>query len=146
MRFVFAKLGRAAARHPLPIVLVWVALVAAGYTLAVVGVNGQGLFDRVVTGAPEVPGSESQRGEQILGSAQDVGPSITLVLTGVDPTDPAVGKALPAIRGRLSAIDGVASVIDPLVLPGGLENPAAAPFVAVDGRGFLVVVELDQKL
>ena len=70
-------------------------------------------------------------------------PSLTLALQGIDPTDADVATAMEPVRTDLAAIDGVASVIDPLALPGGATNPAAAPLVANDGDGFLVVVELD---
>jgi RND superfamily putative drug exporter len=146
MRLVFASIGRAVARRPWTVIAVWVVVVLAGYAVALVGVNGNGLFDRVVTGVPEVPGSQSQQGEQILASAQDLGESVTLALTGIDPTAPAVGTALAPVRSHLAAIDGVASVVDPLALPGGLDNPAAAPLVAADGHGFLIVVALDPSL
>ena len=57
-----------------------------------------------------------------------------------------MATALAPAREDLAAIDGVVSVIDPLALPDGAANPAAAPLVAQHGDGFLVVVELAPDL
>ncbi|WP_337972770.1 MMPL family transporter [Cellulomonas sp. NTE-D12] len=142
MTSVFARLGRAVARHPRTAVLVWVLLAVVAYLVAGVGVTGQTVFDRVSTGAPAVPGSESDAADAILAGSAQGGASVTLALSGVDPSAAGVAEALAPQRARLAAVAGVGSVIDPLVLPGGVANPAAAPLVARDGHGFLVVVEL----
>lgn len=143
---VFARVGRAVAHHPRLTVVAWLVFAVLGYGLAVLGVHGENLFERLSTGAPGVPGSESSEGFRILDEADDSGPSLTLVLDGVDPADPDVATALAPAREDLVAIDGVVSVIDPLALPDGAANPAAAPLVAQDGDGFLVVVELAPDL
>ncbi|QCB93657.1 MMPL family transporter [Cellulomonas shaoxiangyii] len=143
---VFARLGRVVAHHPRLTVVLWLVLTVAGYALAVLGVHGQGLFDRVGTGDPGVSGSESSQGQTILNDARTSGPAVTLVLDGVDPAAPDLSAALDPARADLAAVDGVATVIDPLVLPGGPENPAAAPLLAEDGEGLLVVVELEPDL
>jgi len=146
MTGVFARLGRTVAHHPRLTVLVWVVVAVAGYALAVFGVHGESLFDRLTSGAPGVPGSQSEQAQAILEASGARGSSLTLVLQGVDPTDPDVATAFAPAREDLGAIDGVAAVIDPLALPGGVTNPAAAPLVAKDGNGFLVVVELSSDL
>ena len=61
MASVFARLGRVVAHRPRLTVAVWLVLAVLGYGLAVVGVHGENLFDRLTTGAPAVPGSESER-------------------------------------------------------------------------------------
>ncbi|HWJ86034.1 MAG TPA: MMPL family transporter, partial [Cellulomonas sp.] len=72
--------------------------------------------------------------------------SLTLILSDIDPSTAGLDDALDPARSDLGAIDGVASVVDPLALPDGVDNPAAAPLVAQDGDGFLVVVELEPGL
>ncbi|GCE77364.1 putative membrane protein [Cellulomonas biazotea] len=143
---MFARLGRVVAHHPRLTVVVWLVLAVAGYALAVLGVHGENLFDRLSTGAPSVPGSESAVGQDILQESSTTGPSVTLAVSGVDPADPELVAAFAPLRDDLAGIEGVASVIDPLALPGGATNPAAAPLVARDGDGFLVVVELEPDL
>ena len=143
MTGVFARLGRSVARHPRLTVVVWAVLAVAGYLFAVLGVHGESLFERLTTGEPTVPGSQSAEGQAILAEASDSGPSLTLVLRHADP---AVAEALAPARQDLSRIPGVESVVDALALPDGVQNPAAAPLVAQDGDGFLVIVGLDPEL
>jgi RND superfamily putative drug exporter len=146
MTAVFARLGRIIGRHPRITVLVWLAIAVAGYGVAVLGVNGQSVFHRVTSGAPAVPGSQSAQADALLGQLDQSGESLTLVVTGVDPTSAALAAAMPAIRADLAAIPGVVTVVDPFAVPGGPANPTVAPLVAKNGNGFLVVVSLDPKL
>ncbi|GAA3821445.1 putative membrane protein [Cellulomonas soli] len=140
---MFARLGRAVAHHPRLSALVWLVLTVVSLALAVGGVHGENLFDRLTTGAPSVPGSESAVADQILADNDQVGQSLTLVVDGVPPETPGVAEALAPAREELAAIDTVAAVIDPYALPDTIENQAAAPLLAADGQGFLVVVELE---
>ncbi|WP_449385175.1 MMPL family transporter [Cellulomonas soli] len=143
MTGVFARLGSAVAHHPRLSALVWLVLTAAGLALAVGGVHGENLFDRLTTGAPSVPGSQSAVADAILADNQQVGQSLTLVVDGVPPDTAGVADVLATARTDLAAIEGVSAVIDPYALPDTVANPAAAPLLAADGRGFLVVVETD---
>ncbi len=147
MTGVFARLGRVIGRHPRVTVVVWLVLAVGGYAVAVLGVHGgESLFDRVSSGAPAVPGSQSKEADELLAQVDQSGESLTLVLSGVDPSSAPLQAALTPVRAELAAVPGVASVVDPLVLPGGTTNPAAAPLLAQDGRGFLLVVGLDPGL
>ena len=141
---VFARLGRRIARHPLRTIGAWVVLTALGFGLAVVGVQGENLFDRLTSGEPGVPGSESDTASRLLRESSIQGDQLTLVLDGVRPDAVGVADAMAPVHADLAAIPGVATVIDPLVLPDGPANPAAAPLIAADGNGFLVIVELEQ--
>ncbi|WP_370524094.1 MMPL family transporter [Cellulomonas sp. APG4] len=142
---MFDSLGRMIARAPRRFVLVWVALTAACAALALYGVAGETLFERLTTGNPSVPGSESQQAEEILTEVTSSGASLTLVVEGAAPA-PELAEAVAEARADLGGIIGVAGVIDPYVLPEGPTSPAAAPLVAQDGDGFLVVVDLDPEL
>ncbi|WP_435735840.1 MMPL family transporter [Cellulosimicrobium sp. PMB13] len=146
LTLVFSSLGRRIARHPRLTVLVWVVLTAVGFALALFGVQGEGLFDRVTTGAPSVPGSPSARADEILAENDDSGPEVTLLVRGVDPADTAVADAMTDVNAGLVAIEGVETVINPYVLPGGVEDEAARPLVAENGDGFLTVVTLRTDL
>jgi RND superfamily putative drug exporter len=143
---VFESLGRAVAHHPRRALLAWLVIAVLGFGLALFGVQGQNLFDRLTTGEPSVPGSQSATANGILRDASTSGASLTLAVQNVDPSIVGLGDALTPARTALMAIGGVASVIDPLVLPGGAANPAAAPLIAQDKQGFLVVVELTPGL
>jgi RND superfamily putative drug exporter len=143
---VFDTLGRAISRRPKITILVWVAIAAASFALAVAGVGGEGLFDRVTTGAPGVPGSESANADAIMADASSSGASLSLAVTGIDPTTTDISRQVAALRADLMAVPGVVAVIDPFVVPDGPQSAAAAPLVAADHDGFLVVVELDPEL
>ncbi|RYV52905.1 MMPL family transporter [Pengzhenrongella frigida] len=146
MTRVFESLGRLIVRHPRRTIGVWIALTALGFGLAIFGVTGTNLFDRLTTGEPNVPGSDSQLASQLVSDASIKGAQLTLVLDGVPVDAAGVAEAMAPAHEELAAIPGVATVIDPLVLPDGPANPAAAPLIATDGNGFLVIVELDAAL
>ncbi len=143
---MFDRLARGIAHHPRRTALVWVVVVVGSILLALTGVGGSGLFDRLQSGAPRVPGSESQTAQDLLEESAPTGPTITLLVQGVDLADPevarAVGEAMGPAHEDLAAIPDVAAVIDPFLLPGGLENPAARLLVSTEADGFLVVVDV----
>lgn len=143
---MFDLLGRAIARRPRVTILAWVVVAGACFALASLGVGGETVFDRLETGAPGVPGSESARGGAIIADASTTGQSLTLTVRGVDPRETDLSRPMGALHEELSAVPGVATVIDPYVVPEGPASPAAAPLVAADGQGFLVVVELEHAL
>ncbi|MCV2394562.1 MMPL family transporter [Actinotalea sp. M2MS4P-6] len=143
---MFDRLGAQIARHPKTVILVWLVLTLGCFAVTLTDVTGETLFDRLHTGAPGVPGSESAIANEIIDTETTTGPSLSLAVDGVDPADPALPDAMAAARTDLAAIDGVASVIDPYVVPDGPANPAVAGLLAQDGQGFLVVVELEHGL
>lgn len=146
LRFVFDFLGRVIARRPRTVLAVWVLVAGACFALASVGVSGETVFERLETGAPGVPGSESARGDAIIAEASTTGQSLTLAVSGVDPRSTDLSGPMTALHADLAAVPGVVAVIDPYVVPEGPASPAAAPLVAADGNGFLVVVELEHGL
>ena len=147
---MFDRLGRTIARHPLVTVLCWIVLVAVTGGLALTGFGGQGLFDRLHSGEPVVPGSESQEARDILAGVAEEPTTITAIVRGVDLTDQEqlshAGSAITTAHSRLLAVDGVEQVADPFVFPEGLDSEQAAPFLAADGDGFLISTTLDGSL
>lgn len=147
---MFDRLARAVSHHPRRTAVIWLVVIVASFAIALVGVTGSGLFDRLQSGEPRVPGSESLEGREVLEEASDAGPAITLLLRDVDVSTPEaaqeVSTALDPARADLAAIPGVKAVIDPFILPGGLENPAAALLVSENQDGFLMAVDLEPDL
>lgn len=143
---MFESLGRAVAHRPRLTVAVWVVLTALGFALAVVGVHGESLFDRLTTGEPSVPGSQSERGTEILTEQTETGETVSLLVSGVDPADPAVAEAMAPVHQELAAVAGVETVVDPYVIPGGVATEAAQSLVAADGDGFVLSVTLEPGL
>ncbi|WP_127127731.1 MMPL family transporter [Georgenia sp. SYP-B2076] len=147
---MFDLLGRAVARHPRTIVGVWAVLALLCGLGSLTGFGGQGLFDRLHTGEPSVPGSESDAGRDILAGVGDTPDQISLLVQGTDLADPAVAAdvatALEPAHAGLAEIDGVDTVVDPFLLPDMLASPAAAGLVSAAEDGFLMVVVLEDNL
>ena len=143
---MFETLARRVSRHPRRTIVVWAVVTVVGFLVALTGVGGASLFDRLASGNPAVPGSESERGAEILAEHGTAGETVTMIVSGVDPTSEALPGIMATIVAEASAIDGVASVIDPFQLPGGVTSPAAAPLLSSAGDGFIVVAELATDL
>lgn len=130
--------------------MVWAAAILLAVLAALTGAGGDGLFDRLRTGEPTVPGSESQEGRDILEDASSTGEQISLVVQGLDLADPeqvpALAEALAPAHADLGAEPGVERVVDPFLLPDTLANPAAAGLLSTAQDGFLMVVMLEDGL
>jgi len=142
---VFEHLGRLISRHPKLIITVWLVIAVGGFTVSTVGLGGTTLFDLLSTGELRVAGTESDQAQKLL-AADEQGASLTLAAQGIAPDTKGLDALLQKARTDLAGIDGVDSVIDPLALPGGTASPLAAPLLAKDGQGFLVVVYLKTGL
>ncbi|WP_154794258.1 MMPL family transporter [Occultella kanbiaonis] len=144
---VFDRLGRDIAHRPRLTVFLWILLVGGCLALALTGVGGQGLFDRLHSGEPRVPGSQSQIGSDIVADNDETGETISLVVQGVDLADAEAvndaGRAAATLHTTLLAIDGVESVVDPFVFPGGPAAEEATAFVSTAQDGFFVSVTLE---
>lgn len=103
------------------------------------------MFARLNAGEATVS-SESSQGREILNSASTVGPTLSLLVQRADATDPVLADPVAAARTDLLAIEGVASVVDPLAVPGGPVSPAGQALIAKDGNGFLVSATLRTEL
>ncbi|HEY3871301.1 MAG TPA: MMPL family transporter [Actinocrinis sp.] len=103
-------LGRASHRHPLLIVLLWLAFMLAGFAF-----GGQVMSRFDGTGL-NVPGSESTQAGNIVSADSRTGDAITAVVTadGSGPvTAPAVRSQVESAVTAVRALSGVASVTDP---------------------------------
>lgn len=143
---VFESLGRRIADHPRSAILAWAVITVLGLALAVVGVGGESLFSRLTSGAPVIPGSQSYEGTKILAEINPTGENVTLIVDGVPPTATGVTEVMQAAHTKLLAIEGVESVLDPIIVPEGPESEVGKLFTAQDGNGFLVVVGVEAGL
>jgi len=110
------------ARHPWRIVTAWALLTVAAFAVAVAGVGGGSLFSRLTSGDPKVPG-EALTGREIIAEAEPEGSSFFLTVDGVDLRSPAVAAAARNLAAEITAVPGVASVVNPYVLPEGPRPP-----------------------
>lgn len=140
---VFERIGKSVDRRPLMTIAVWLIIVVLSGAFAVVGVNGQSIFERLTTGDISVPGSDSDRGMDILRTNSTAGETVTLLVTGVEPGTNEVPKIITDLHQEIIKIPGVESFLHPLIDAEGAEIDVAALFTAQDGEGFLAVATLD---
>lgn len=147
---MFDRLGRLVARYPRRIVLAWFLLTAFLFALTMTGFAGQGLFERLHSGEPTVPGSESTEARDLLDEHSPSGEEISLVVLGLDLNNPdgvaEAGRAAATLNSQLLSIDGVDGVLSPFVFPDGLSDPRAAALTSADADGFLLRVTLQVGL
>ncbi|MDR0944902.1 MAG: MMPL family transporter [Bifidobacteriaceae bacterium] len=146
---ITGRLAQLSAHHRITVACCWLVLAVAGLVLAAGGATPHGLFSHVTTGVPVVPGSDSAAADAVVADGATAGPAVTLIVDGLDLASSDAAAAENAIKPAATAlgrVHGIDTVIDPLALPGGTDNPAASALVAKDRRGFLVVAELRQDL
>ncbi len=129
---MFGAIGRFCARRRWPVLAAWVVLVAAG-ALATgpvfAGLDASRASDRLESvQAFDVIGDNATYGARILGLVDDV-----------PIADPAVQARIRAAAAEVARVPHVGRVVDPYA-------GARAGLVATDGRGGVVVVDLDRTI
>ncbi|MDN5794177.1 MAG: MMPL family transporter [Intrasporangium sp.] len=143
-----AWLGRLVAHHPKTWLLGWVVVTVACFVVAVGGVTGQSLFNRLHTGDPTV-GGEAQQARTLIERVEPSLDNLTLQVRGADLTDATAVKEAATRTLAIRDIPGVHEVRSPLLSPKGLDDPAAAPLLAggtPGSGGFVTVVDFDADL
>nr|NLD40807.1 MMPL family transporter [Actinomycetales bacterium] len=142
------RLGRHTALQPVRVIVGWVIVMTLSLAAAL-GAFGEGLFERLSTGQPTIPGSESQIALDRIDEADDSPDMVDLVITGIDLQDQAQVMGLMtgfgAIRDDIAALDGVDAVLDPFLSPQGPMDPAMQPFLSTEADGFVVRVEMAEE-
>ncbi len=143
-----ARLGGLIARHPRRWVAAWAVIAIACFAVAVGGVTGESLFERLHSGAPTVE-SESSRAQDVIAQSQPALETLTMQVTGADLTDTAaVDKGAAAAR-EIARVPGVKNVRSPLLSPRGLSDPSVAPLLkggSPAAGGFVTVVDFEPGL
>ncbi|HET7802296.1 MAG TPA: MMPL family transporter, partial [Humibacillus xanthopallidus] len=143
-----ARLGRLIARHPGRWVIAWILITAACFAVAVGGVTGESLFNRLHSGAPTVD-SESTQARQVIEQSQPALETLTMQVTGANLSDTTVVADGTAATKKVGEVAGVKQVRSPLLVPGGLTDPAAAPLLkggTPAAGGFVTVVDFEPGL
>ncbi len=140
-------LGRIAAslgRRPWLGLVVWAVLVGGAAAAALGGITGETLFERLVSGAPTATSESSRADDKLTSTASSAkSQTVTLLVHGVDLTDPAVTAIGPDLVSLLGS--DTVTIVDPLSIPtapDGSRLPAVAPLFAEDGRGVLLTVKV----
>jgi putative drug exporter of the RND superfamily len=102
------SLARFSVRRPVLVLVIWLAVVGAGFSV------GIGVFERLVGDVGVVPGSEADRARDLRDTVAPEAESITAVVAGVDVADPAVLGAVERVGADVRAMPGIAEVSPPL--------------------------------
>ncbi|KRC86756.1 multidrug RND transporter [Terrabacter sp. Root85] len=138
-----ARLGALIARHPRTWIVAWAVVAITCFAVAVGGVTGESLFERLHSGAPTVE-SESSRAQEVIAESQPALETLTMQVTGADLADAATVAAGTAATREVAQVPGVKSVRSPLLAPGGVTDPSVAPLLkggTPTAGGFVTVVD-----
>lgn len=138
-----ARIARASGKRPWLALLAWVLLLGASVATAVVGVTGEGIFDRLATTTP-VTFDESGRADELIAGGEDGADPVTLLVHGVDLDNAAVVAA----GERLSDTFGSDEFVNPLsipTMPDGSRVEELQPLFSSDGKGVLFVVYAERE-
>ncbi len=141
--------GRLMGRRPRTVLLVWALLTVLAFSLALGAVTGRGLFDDLHSGDITAPGQAKEAQELLIDAGGGDFATETLVVEGAAATNPFVRAKVARAVKRIHDLDGVAHVVNPLVLPGGVHDERAAPLVRDEGGGrwgFVTIVEYEPDL
>ncbi|GAA2478726.1 MMPL family transporter [Terrabacter carboxydivorans] len=137
------RLGALIARHPRTWVTAWAAIAVVCFAVAVGGVTGESLFERLHSGAPTVD-SEASRAQDVIAQSQPALETLTMQVTGADLTDARTVQDGAAATRAVGEVKGVKSVRSPLLAPQGLTDPSVAPLLkggTPAAGGFVTVVD-----
>ena len=125
----------------------WALVLGLLVSVALSGLGGSTLTDRLLPSATTVTGSESAQGQDIIEALAGDGTTVTLMVTGIDltsaQTQEKVAQALGPAHKDLGRMVGETRVVDPFVVPGLLSSPAAQVLASKNQDGFIIVVTVD---
>ncbi|MGX1366134.1 RND superfamily putative drug exporter [Streptomyces canus] len=128
---MLSTLARAATRRPLTVIGLWAAFLLLGFGL------GTGVFADLSDDVPDVPGTESDLGDDHLSAVDPAGESVTAVVAGEDVSGAALRARVERTVAEVRAIAGVADVPDPYATPG---------LTARDGQALIIPVTFEGGL
>ncbi|WP_395639776.1 MMPL family transporter [Pseudolysinimonas sp.] len=141
-RGALARLSGASARHPFRTLAAWAVVLGTAIAVALVGVTGEDLFDRLGSDGGSWSNGESAEADDLLAGTD--AESATLLVHGLDVADPVFGAIVEDLGERIAEIPD-ATLGNPLalpLLPDGGRDPRVAGLFAEDGDGVLLVAEV----
>ena len=127
----------------------WLLFIVGGLGIASGAFGNESLFSRLTSGEIKADG-ENQTGRDLLEKAGASGfQTYSLMVQGVDLHAASVAQAAQQAGKDISALEHIASVANPFVVPAGPSSPAAAPFLGstgLDSGSFAMVVTYDKDI
>jgi RND superfamily putative drug exporter len=124
-----------AVRRPLVVIVLWLAVVGAGFGI------GTGVFGELVGDVGTVPGSESDRAQERLDDQAPRPETLTAVISGRPADDPALRESVAAAVAQVRAQPGVTEVTDPMPSGTGEALLVEVTLAPTDGDGDLAAAE-----
>jgi uncharacterized membrane protein YdfJ with MMPL/SSD domain len=135
---MFYRFGAWSATHPVRVLVSWAVIALASILFALLGVTGQGLFERLDSGVPEVHGEASVVDELLEAETGDDDTALTLLVHGVNPLDSRLADTLDSMPEQIGAVaranpDATVELSDPRAGLAALEAGATLPAEAKTG-------------
>lgn len=144
---MLAWLSRRVVKDAWYVVGTWAAVALVLLSVLLTGLGGKGVLDAFGRTTSTVSGTESAEGEAVLSALRGDSRTVTLLVTGIDissaQTQEAVAEALAEAHADLRMLVGEQYVLDPFVVPGMLEEPAAQAMASSELDGFLIIVTVN---
>jgi len=137
------RLATASARHPFRTLAAWLVVLGIAVAVALVGVTGDDLFDRLGSSGDSWSNGESAEADELL--AGDAPDRVTLLVHGLDPTSGRFRDLVAHLGERLDELPGV-TFATPFALPplpDGTPDPRVVGLFSADREGVLLVASLD---
>ena len=149
-------LGRLLAHHARWFLTAWIIIGALGFAAVGGALGNESLFARLKTDDGAQVSGDAKTGAELLAQADPSGPTVQLLLDGIDPTSLTVRAAVRRAADDLAHVPHVKKVSQPFVdahdkpLPAKQVLPKQAfwhnPLVSDDGHALLVVAQLAPDL
>ncbi|MCI9887668.1 MMPL family transporter [Micrococcales bacterium 31B] len=139
------RLGSWSARRRRLVIVVWTILAGGLIALASLGVGGGTVFDRLETSLPRVPGSNSQRLDDLLKVHNPQAAQVGLLLRGVSPTDARLEAPLTQATEAIADMPHVDRVLS-VYSTGDPTSPLVKPLISTAGSGMAVAVQFTPGL
>ena len=141
------KLGFNVAKYPLVSIITWIIATIGIILVAVVGVGGQSLFDRLLSDQPKVPSESTTADDWLKGNGNNATEPVILILNGAETGDKAIQGTIESLTEKMEDKTYIDSVVSPTSIPEEYlkETPELQGLTADSGIVVLVNVKQNQS-
>ena len=138
------KIGFGIAKHPLITILAWIVLTVSIVLVALVGVGGQSLFDRLLSSAPNVSSESTTADEILAGEGKEKTEAVIITLNGIEVDDLDAKPLIDNLVADFESDSNIASVITPTSVPKDLLQEVPELQGLVSDTGIVIIVNVKQ--